>query len=179
VGVGLGGICSSNGDVSYPCCSSFPKLWRDQQRIRSLLPTFPNSHVPFSGLFKPLRLGWPLPNHVCNCTARSDFSLQWHPLRPHTQRSNGMALVWHWGTWLVGMVVVGWWLDWMILEVFPNRNDCLILWGAKHKLQQYRNAATSICGYGKQTEHCRAKWKSAWKKTIQNTHKKMELPFKM
>ena len=31
--------------------------------------------------------------------------------------------MWHWGTWLVGLVGMGWWLNWMILKVFPNLND--------------------------------------------------------
>jgi len=29
---------------------------------------------------------------------------------------------------LVGMVALGWWLDLMILEVFSNPNDSMILW---------------------------------------------------
>ena len=29
-------------------------------------------------------------------------------------------------TWLVGMVGMGWWLDWMILEVFSNPSDSMI-----------------------------------------------------
>lgn len=31
--------------------------------------------------------------------------------------------MWHWGTWLVGLVGMDWWLNWMILKVFPNLND--------------------------------------------------------
>jgi len=29
---------------------------------------------------------------------------------------------------IVGMVGMGWWLDWMILEVFSNHTDSMILW---------------------------------------------------
>jgi len=29
--------------------------------------------------------------------------------------------------WAVGTVGVGWWLDWMILKVFPSDNDSVIL----------------------------------------------------
>jgi len=36
--------------------------------------------------------------------------------------------LWHWVTWLVGMVVMPWWLDWMILAVSSNLNDSTILW---------------------------------------------------
>ena len=32
------------------------------------------------------------------------------------------GLMWHWGTWLVGMVVLGWWLDWIVLVIFSNLN---------------------------------------------------------
>jgi len=32
-----------------------------------------------------------------------------------------------WGHGLVGMVVFGWWLDLMILEVFSSLNDSMIL----------------------------------------------------
>lgn len=30
------------------------------------------------------------------------------------------------------MVVMGWWLDLMISEVFPNFNDIMILWHISH-----------------------------------------------
>ena len=30
-------------------------------------------------------------------------------------------------TWSVGMVGVGWWLDFVILEIFSNLNDSVIL----------------------------------------------------
>ena len=36
--------------------------------------------------------------------------------------------MWHWGTRLVGMVGMGWWLDWMILVVFSNLNNSMILY---------------------------------------------------
>ena len=36
--------------------------------------------------------------------------------------------MWYWGTWSVGMVEVGWWLDLLILVVFSNLNDSMILW---------------------------------------------------
>lgn len=37
------------------------------------------------------------------------------------------AEMWHWGMWLVGMVGMGWGLDRMILWVFSNLNDSMIL----------------------------------------------------
>ena len=30
-------------------------------------------------------------------------------------------------TWSVGMVGMGWWLDWVILEVLSNLSNCMIL----------------------------------------------------
>ena len=37
---------------------------------------------------------------------------------------NGLAYVYG----LAGIAVLGWWLDLMILEVFSNLNDSMILW---------------------------------------------------
>ena len=34
--------------------------------------------------------------------------------------------VWHWGTWSVGIVGMGWWLDWMILEKRRLRADLIV-----------------------------------------------------
>jgi len=31
------------------------------------------------------------------------------------------------GHGLVGMVVMGWWLDWMISDIFSNLNDSMVL----------------------------------------------------
>jgi len=43
-----------------------------------------------------------------------------HPWRcPRTME------MWHWGTWLPWGV--GWWLDWMVLEVSSNLNDSMLL----------------------------------------------------
>jgi len=36
--------------------------------------------------------------------------------------------MWHWVRQSVGMVGVVWWLDWMIVVVFSNLNDSMILW---------------------------------------------------
>jgi len=38
----------------------------------------------------------------------------------------------HWGMWSVGMVELGWWLDWMILEVFSI--ESWILWFYEMKM---------------------------------------------
>jgi len=46
----------------------------------------------------------------------------------HPWRYSRSMEIWHWGTWLVGMMGMSWWLDWMILEVFSNRNESVILW---------------------------------------------------
>jgi len=37
------------------------------------------------------------------------------------------CVMWYLGTWQVGMVVVGGWLDYIILEVFSNLNEPVIL----------------------------------------------------
>jgi len=39
----------------------------------------------------------------------------------HWQKINTLSLeMWHWGPWLVGVVVMGWWLNYMILVLFSN-----------------------------------------------------------
>jgi len=58
--------------------------------------------------------------------------LQWHRLHREVVQSPSMevfqghvdvAL----RTWSVGMVGMGWWLDWVILEVLSNLSNCMIL----------------------------------------------------
>ena len=51
--------------------------------------------------------------------------------------------MWHCRTWLVGIAVMGWWLDWMILVVFYNLNDCMILWKSTHAQQNSNYTAGS------------------------------------
>ena len=34
--------------------------------------------------------------------------------------------MWHWGTWSAGIVGMDW--DWMVLEVFSNLDDSMVLW---------------------------------------------------
>ena len=46
----------------------------------------------------------------------------------HPWRCSRAVWMWHWGTWSVGMVGTGWWLDYMILVVFSNFNYSIILW---------------------------------------------------
>ena len=41
-------------------------------------------------------------------------------------RCSRKGQMWHWETWLVGMVGIDWWLDWMILVIFLNFNDSMI-----------------------------------------------------
>ena len=52
-------------------------------------------------------------------------------LTRRTWRCSRTVWMWHWGTWLMGMVGVDWWLDQLILEVFSNLHDCVILWQAE------------------------------------------------
>ena len=42
--------------------------------------------------------------------------------------------MWHLGTWSVGMVGMSWCLGFMILVVFSNLNDSVILWGDRRSL---------------------------------------------
>ena len=67
--------------------------------------------------------------------------------------------MWHWGTWLVGMVGMGWWLDWMILVVFSNLNDSMILRPASDQLRQLTN---QNAGKGKNKETNKQKKRSVF-----------------
>lgn len=45
--------------------------------------------------------------------------------------------LWHWGTYLVSIEMMGWWLDYKILDAFSN-HDSMILWtGKKITCQQH------------------------------------------
>lgn len=43
--------------------------------------------------------------------------------------------LWHWGTYLVSIVMMGWWLDYKILDAFSN-HDSMILWTGKEIICQ-------------------------------------------
>ena len=58
--------------------------------------------------------------------------LQWHRLHREVVQSPSLEVFQSrvdvaLRTWSVGMVGMGWRLDQVILEVFSNRNDCMIL----------------------------------------------------
>ena len=46
----------------------------------------------------------------------------------HPWRCSRTVELWHWGTWAVGTVRVGWQLDLVILEVFSDLNDTMTVW---------------------------------------------------
>ena len=46
----------------------------------------------------------------------------------HSWRCSRNVEMWHWGTWLRGQVGIGWQLDLVILGVFSNLNDSMVLW---------------------------------------------------
>ena len=45
---------------------------------------------------------------------------------------------------VMGMVGVGWWLDWMVLEVFSNLNNSMIVWIVLFGFHMLRQSPHSI-----------------------------------
>ena len=64
---------------------------------------------------------------LTNCLPHVSTAGTCCPWRHCPWRCSRNVWMWHWGTWSVGMMGMGWWLDWMILEVFSNLNDSMIL----------------------------------------------------
>ena len=72
------------------------------------------------------KFSWEIRNHFFSERAM----LHWHRLPRWCycpwKCSRNMDM-WHWGMWLVHMMGVGWWLDMMVLGVFSNLYDSVIL----------------------------------------------------
>lgn len=69
----------------------------------------------------------------------SRFVVGWK-WRNSPQRIPASPVPRNWGTWLVSMGIMGWWLDLMILVVFSNRNECMVLW-----MESWPSAGSASC----------------------------------
>ena len=81
-----------------------------------------NKTIPTSAAFFPENIS---ATGIIWCCSGTGCPGRWCSHRPW--RCFRAVWMWHWGTWSVGMVGMGWWLDQMILEVFSSPTDSTVL----------------------------------------------------
>ena len=75
------------------------------------------------------RLDIRAPQVILKTHQKEDEDVNWlHYLRSFMGKLCQVGETWYWETWLVGMVVMGGWVDEMILVAFSNLNSATILW---------------------------------------------------
>ena len=75
------------------------------------------------------RLDIRAPQVILKTHQKEDEDVNWlHYLRSFMGKLCQVGETWYWETWLVGMVVMGGWVDEMILVAFSNLNSAMILW---------------------------------------------------
>ena len=123
--------------VFHYCCYSFA-LWPlenlSTNSAETLAPFKPLIYICKSKCYSFVKHLWSSEGRVphlvlflTNCLPHVSTAGTCCPWRHCPWRCSRNVWMWHWGTWSVGMMGMGWRLDWMILEVFSNLNDSMIL----------------------------------------------------